>query len=202
MTGAGVAATCVVAVGSSADGFRALGAIVRALPADFGGAVVIVQHQSPRAPSRLAALLALETPLLVREAVDGEPVWAGRVYLAPPDRHLVVEDRCLRLLDTPKVNHARPSIDVLFDSVAGVYGRQAIGVVLSGGGVDGAQGLQAIRRAGGRTVVQSPAGARIAGMPRAAIGLDGIEFVVDLHEIGALMARLVSAGSGAPASAP
>ncbi|HXU88231.1 MAG TPA: chemotaxis protein CheB, partial [Methylomirabilota bacterium] len=96
--------------------------------------------------------------------------------------------------DAPPVNFSRPSIDVLFDSVATVYGKHAIAVILSGGGSDGARGLQAIHRAGGRTIVLAPAEARIPSMPTAAIALDGIDFVLNLDQIGPRVVELVEKG--------
>jgi two-component system chemotaxis response regulator CheB len=184
----------LVAIGSSADGFRALGAILKSLPARFPGAVLIVQHRSPRHRSYLAELLRVQTGLEVQDAIDGEPLRRGVVYIAPPDRHLLVEDGRLRLSDAALVNFSRPSVDVTFDSVAKAYGEQAIGIILSGFGRDGADGLQAIRRSGGRTIVQAPANAKVGGMPTAALSRDGIDFVLNLEEIGPVVAKLISAG--------
>jgi two-component system chemotaxis response regulator CheB len=129
--------------------------------------------------------------LAVKDAIDGERVRAGVVYLAPPDRHLVMQDGRVRLSDAPPVNFTRPSIDVLFDSVAQGYGKHAIAVILSGGGSDGARGLQAVRRAGGRTIVQAPSDARIPSMPTAALARDGIDFVLNLEDIGPRVVELV-----------
>jgi two-component system chemotaxis response regulator CheB len=185
-------ADALIAIGSSADGFRALVAILGHLPATLAGSVVIVQHRSPRAAHILPGLLRLRTTLPVKEATDGEALQPGVVYVAPVDRHLVVDDGRFHLVDAPRVNLARPSIDVLFESVAKAYGPRAIGIILSGGGVDGARVLHAIRLAGGRTIVQTPEEAMVSGMPRAAMGSDGIEFVVSLREIGPLVERLVS----------
>jgi two-component system chemotaxis response regulator CheB len=183
----------LVAIGSSADGVRALGTIVKCLPAGFPAAVVIVQHRSPRDRGYLAQLLRAQTGLEVRDAIDGEPIRRGVVYIAPPDRHLLVQDGRLRLSDAAAVNFSRPSVDVLFDSVAKVYGKQAIGIILSGGGTDGAAGLQAIRSSGGRTIVQDPHEAKVGGMPSAALDRDGIDLVLKLDEIGPVVARLISA---------
>jgi two-component system chemotaxis response regulator CheB len=188
----------VVAVGSSADGLGVLARIVGALPADYPGVVMVVQHLSPRHPSRLAALLARRTKLTVKEAVQGEPLRPGTVYLAPPDLHLTAQDGQVRLSDGTRVNYSRPSVDVLFESVARVYGPRAIGIVLSGANVDGARGLQAIRRAGGTTIVLAPEDARVSRMPRAAIGQDGIDFVVGLDAIAPLLRRLVEGRSDTP----
>ena len=183
----------VVAIGSSADGFRALGTILKSLPAGLPAAVLIVQHRAPHDRGYLANLLRAQTGLEVTDAIDGEPLRRGVVYIAPPNRHLLVEDGHLRLSDASSVNFSRPSVDVLFDSVARGYGEHAIGVILSGGGSDGAAGLQAIRHGGGRTIVQAPADAKSPGMPTAALGRDGIEFVLKLEEIGPAVAKLIRA---------
>jgi two-component system chemotaxis response regulator CheB len=174
----------IIAIGSSTDGFKAIGEILEALPARFPGAVVVVQHRARGGPALLAGLLKLRTPLEVKDATDGEQIRPGVVYLAPPNRHLMMQDGRLRLSDAPRVNFARPSVDVLFESVASVCGKRAIAVILSGGGKDGAHGLQAIRRAGGRTIVQAPAGARKPGMPMAALAADGADLILDLADIG------------------
>jgi two-component system, chemotaxis family, protein-glutamate methylesterase/glutaminase len=184
----------VIAIGSSANGFNAVGTILGALPVNFPGAVVVVQHRARAAPQLLADLLRSRTSLEVKEATDGERVRPGVVYLAPPDRHLIIRNGRLGLSEAPPVNFARPSVDVLFDSVAKVYGKHAIAVVLSGGGSDGAHGLQAIRRAGGRTIVQTPAEARLPSMPTAALARDGIDFVLNLEQIGPRVVELVEKG--------
>jgi two-component system, chemotaxis family, protein-glutamate methylesterase/glutaminase len=183
----------VVAIGSSADGFRAIGTILKSLPAGFPGSVVIVQHRSPRHRGHLAELLRGQTGLEVNDAIDGEPLRRGVVYIAPTDRHLLVQDGRVRLSDAAPVNFSRPSVDVLFDSVAKFYGKQAIGIVLSGRGRDGAAGLQAIRYSGGRTIVQAPTDAKFTGMPTAALSRDGIELVLNLEEIGPVVTKLIGA---------
>jgi two-component system chemotaxis response regulator CheB len=189
-----VATPALVAIGSSADGFRALGTVLKSLPADFPGVVAIVQHRARHDRGYLAQLLRAQTGLEVKDAVDGEPLRRGVVYIAPPDRHLMVEDGHVRLSDAASVNFSRPSVDVLFESVAKVYGKEAIGIVLSGGGIDGAAGLQAIRHSGGRTIVQAPGDAKVTGMPTAALSHDGIDFVLNLEEIGPVVAKLIRVG--------
>jgi two-component system, chemotaxis family, protein-glutamate methylesterase/glutaminase len=198
------AVAVVVAIGSSADGVQNLGAILSALPNNFPGAVLIVQHRGATAPSILARLLARRTTLSVKDATDGEPMRPGTVYIAPVGRHLIVRDGHAGLTDTAPVNYSRPSVDVLFEAVAKVYGARAIGVVLSGASTDGARGLQAIRRAGGRTIVQSPVEAAYSRMPSAAIAGDGIEFVLGVNQIGPLLAHLAGSrtgGEGGPVTA-
>jgi two-component system chemotaxis response regulator CheB len=190
----------VIAIGSSADGYSNLTTILSALPPDFPGSILIVQHRTFPRPSILPRLLAKVSKLPVKEAGDGEKMAPGTIYLAPIGRHLIVQDGHTGLTDTAPVNFVRPSVDVLFETIAKIYGPRAIGVVLSGGGSDGARGLQAIRHAGGHTIVQSPTDARIPGMPTAAIGKDGIEFVVDAAQIGPLLARLAAEKPGREAA--
>jgi chemotaxis response regulator CheB len=185
----------VVAIGSSADGIHALRAIVRGLGAMLSAAVVIVQHRTAAPPSMLAALLTRATPLHVKDVVHGEALRAGTVYIAPPDIHVVLANGTLALEAGEKVAHARPSIDVFFDSVVRVCGSRAIGVLLGGAGRDGAQGLAAIRKAGGHTLVQDPSAARYPGMPTAALALDG-HAAAPLSEIGPEITRLVRVLAG------
>jgi two-component system chemotaxis response regulator CheB len=114
------------------------------------------------------------------------------VYLAPPDHHLVIEDNHLNVTAGPPVNFSRPSIDVTFRSVAARCGARAIGVVLSGGGRDGAQGLRAIKDAGGTTIVQDPSDARITAMPLNALAADHVDFMLPITKIGPALVRLVT----------
>src|SRR5262245_41677293 len=158
-TGASVKRPYIVAIGVSADGVVALQTILQGLPADFPGTVLIVQHRSPGGQGLLAKVLGRRSTLPVREPSTGEAILPRTVYLAPSGAHLVVDDGRVELEQSKKVQFARPSIDVLFGSVARIYGGHAIGVLLSGGGRDGARGLQAIRAAGGQTIVQDPADA-------------------------------------------
>jgi two-component system chemotaxis response regulator CheB len=130
----------------------------------------------------------------VKEVNGKEPLTAGTVYLAPADQHLLVNDGHLEVQQTERINFSRPSIDVLFQSVAKIYGQRAIGVLLSGAGRDGATGLHAIKARGGMTVVQDPGQAKFPSLPRAAIAADGIDFVLPIESIGPTLMRLVSIG--------
>jgi two-component system chemotaxis response regulator CheB len=180
----------VVAIGASAGGVEALHSVVAALPGDFPAAVLIVQHMDPRHKSMLAGLLARRSKLAVRQAVSGESVRPATVYIAPPDMHLITRDRQLVLTDT-LVHFSRPSIDLLFESVADAYGDRAIGVILSGSGVDGAAGIRAIKAKGGTTVVQDPATAAHNGMPQAARATGCVDVTLPLEEIGPALVSLV-----------
>jgi two-component system chemotaxis response regulator CheB len=159
-----------VVIGGSAGSLPALLTIVSRLPAGFSLATIVVVHLPPGAPSGLARALAPVCALPVAEPLDKEPVRPGQVHLASPGYHLLVEPgpRFAFSLDEP-VNYARPSIDVLFQAAAEVYGSRLIGVVLSGANNDGSEGLASIHRAGGQAFVQSPEDASSPQMPDAAL---------------------------------
>lgn len=180
-----------VAIGSSAGGVEALHMVVSALPAGFPATVLIVQHMDPRHKSMLAALLARRCRLPVRQAANGEAAAAGTVSIAPPDAHLIVRAGHLALTESQLVNYSRPSIDLLFQSVADAYGDRAIGVILSGSGVDGADGIRAIKSKGGTTIAQDPATAAHAGMPQSARATGCVDFILPLSEIGPALVGLV-----------
>ena len=181
----------VVAIGLSADGLGAIRTVLEGLPAGFNAPVLVVMHRAPQAVPRLAHVIARRCALPVKEATPRDVLEPGHVYLAPPDAHLVVDDGRLQLQHTERVTFARPSIDVLFRSVAKTYGPRAVGVILSGAGSDGARGLQAIRLGGGATIVQDPKEAKFGYLPRAAIDADGIDFRVPLSEISPTILAIV-----------
>jgi two-component system chemotaxis response regulator CheB len=183
----------VVAIGASAGGVGALTRLLAALPATFSASLLIAQHLDPRRKSVLAGLLERRCPLRVREALDGELLTSGTAYVSPPDRHLTVDHGRVALTRTLPVNFSRPSVDVLFTSVAQEYGAGAIGVILTGSGIDGARGLEAIKRGGGVTIVQDPTGAEHARMPRTALGTGCADVMLPLDAIGPAIARLVLA---------
>lgn len=159
-----------VAIGASAGGVEALSAVLPALPRTFPAAVLVVIHLPRDKPSVMAEIFASRCRMPVREAQDKEPVQPGIVYFAPPDYHLLVDEGpALALSVDDPVLYSRPSIDVLFESAAQVYGPELAGVVLTGGNEDGSAGLEAIARAGGACLVQDPAGAVAPYMPRAAM---------------------------------
>lgn len=157
-----------VAIGTSAGGVEALSAVLPALPRTFPAAVFVVIHLPRDKPSLLAEIFAARCQVEVREAQDKEPVQPGVVYFAPPDYHLLVDEGpALALSVDDPVLFSRPSIDVLFQSAAEVYGAELAGVVLTGGNEDGCTGLQAIAKEGGACIVQDPETAQAAYMPRA-----------------------------------
>ena len=186
----------VVAIGASAGGVEALHVVVETLPVDFPAAVLIVQHMDPRHRSMLAGLLARRCRLRVKQATNGEPVQPGTVYIAQPDAHLLVREGRLVLTDTKLVHFSRPSIDLLFESVADAYGDRAISVILSGSGVDGADGTRAVKAKSGTTIAQSPASAAHCGMPQAARATGCVDVTLPLEEIGPAIVNLVMPGPG------
>ncbi len=146
----------VVALGASAGGFRSISEVLARLSNKLPCGVLVVQHLSPDHRSLMPELLLRRTSMQVHQAVDGEQILPGVAYIAPPGQHLLAEPGSVRLLRTPEVHHHRPSIDLLFESVAVNYGRHAIAVVLSGSGTDGAAGLRAVKAAGGKTLAEEP----------------------------------------------
>ncbi len=186
----------MVAIGASAGGVEALHVVVSALPVSFPAAVLIVQHMDPRHKSMLAGLLARRSKLDVRQAVNGETIHPATVHIAQPDMHLIVRSGHLVLTDTKLVHFSRPSIDLLFESVADEYGDRAISVILSGSGVDGAAGTRAIKAKGGTTIIQDPASAAHAGMPQAARATGCVDLTLPLEEIGPALVSLVTPSAG------
>lgn len=180
----------VIVVGASAGGVEALKALVAGLPPDFPAAVLIVLHMAPSSPSVLPSLLQRCTALPVAFGQDGEPVESGRVYVAPPDRHLVVEAGRVRITRAPRENHSRPAIDPLFRSAALAYGPRVIGVILSGRLDDGTAGLWAVKDRGGTALVQDPNDALHADMPRNALQYTAVDHVVPVDELAALLVGL------------
>ena len=180
----------VVAMGASAGGLSALTQVLRVLPRNFPSSIVVVQHLSPGHKSWIANLLGRCTQLKVRQAEHGEILLPGTVYTAPPDEHLLVGPGKIQLAHTQLVHFSRPSIDLLFESVAGTYGSRSVAVVLSGSGKDGSGGMRTIKEAGGVTVAQLPETAEFKPMPEAAIETGCVDFVLRLDEIGPKLTEL------------
>ena len=188
----------IVALAASAGGLKAISEILGRLPRDFPAALVIVQHLDPRHRSLMAEILGRRTSLRVKEAAEGDRLAPGTAYIAPPDRHLLVNpDATISLSQTELVHFVRPSADLLFESVAASYRERAIAVVLSGTGSDGAMGVRAIKKTGGTVIVQEPRSAEFRGMPGAAEETGRADFVLPLHEIAPAIAALVNAGASA-----
>lgn len=185
----------IVAIAASAGGLKAISHILAKLPANFPCAIVIVQHLDRYHPSLMADILSRYTPLLVKEAQQGDRVKPGTVYIAPPDHHLLVNpDGTLCLTQSQLVHFLRPSADLLFNSVASSYNERAIAVVLTGAANDGAMGVQAIKQMGGTVIAQDQATSEFFGMPRAAIATGMVDYVLPLPEIATALITLVKLG--------
>ncbi|BCS89492.1 chemotaxis protein CheB [Pseudodesulfovibrio sediminis] len=177
-----------VVIGVSAGGLAALDQILPKLRKDFAMPVLVVQHIKPDSESYLPQHYNLRCPLEVKEAEDKVPLKAGTIYFSPPNYHLMVEcDRSIALSIAPRVNFSRPSVDVLFETAAEVYGPELIGIVLTGANSDGAKGLAKIKRLGGLTVVQSPKTANTDTMPKAAIAATRVDHILPLEEISTFL---------------
>jgi two-component system chemotaxis response regulator CheB len=180
----------IIVMGASAGGVEALSEVVSGLPRDLNAAVFICLHLPPTAVSVLPTVLQRHTALDVASAADGEPIKPGRIYVAPPDHHLLLRRGTVRLSRGPKENGHRPAVDTLFRSAASAYGRRVIGVVLSGTLDDGARGLHVIRLRGGAAVVQDPDDAVFPGMPASALEAVPNAIRATTGDMGALLGRL------------
>jgi two-component system chemotaxis response regulator CheB len=180
----------LVAIGASTGGPGAVVGILRGLPPRFPLPLLLVIHVGAAFAAAMAEWLDGLSPLRVALARDGEPlppVGEGRVILAPPDHHLLVQNGVLRLSREPERHSCRPSVDALFESVASEAGAAAVACLLTGMGRDGAQGLLAIRRAGGLTIAQDEATSVVFGMPREAIQLGAAEQILPVDRIAAAL---------------
>jgi two-component system chemotaxis response regulator CheB len=173
----------LIVVGASLGGLHALSAMLGALPRDFPAPLVIAQHRAKDSPGELSGFLQDHSALPVSEVVDKAPITPARVYLAPADYHVLIEAGAFALSTEGPVIHARPSIDVLFESAADVYAARAIGVILTGASQDGALGLARIKQRGGLALVQSPDTAECPVMPRAAIAATQVDWILPLADI-------------------
>src|SRR5688572_3763789 len=180
----------LVVIGTSAGGVDVLRQIVRDLPADFPAPICVVMHIAPESPSILHEILSRAGALPAIHPMDQERLHAGRVYVAPPDRHLVTEPGRIRVTRGPKENRFRPAIDPLFRSAAQVYGPGAIGVILTGNLDDGTAGLWTIKQLGGTAIVQDPAQAEFPSMPDSALRHVAVDHVVRLADIPQLLVSL------------
>jgi two-component system, chemotaxis family, protein-glutamate methylesterase/glutaminase len=188
------AAFDIVALVASAGGLPALSAVLSRLPADFPAAIVVLQHLDPRRPSLLSAILRQRSVLPVHEARQGDHIRPGAVFVAPPDRHLLVDrDGVVSLTGTERVHYVRPSADALLESVARGFGRRAVAVVLTGSGTDGADGVRIVKQMGGTVIAQDRPTSSSFGMPGAAIRTGCVDSVLPLGEIAPALVHLVTA---------
>jgi two-component system, chemotaxis family, protein-glutamate methylesterase/glutaminase len=171
---------------------EALSYLVAELPPEFPAAVAIVYHQSPSGNSFMPAILKRNSRVPVDYASDGEAITCGRVYLAPPDHHLLIKSGYFRVTRGPRENSSRPAVDPLFRTAASAYGSGVVGVILTGNLGDGTAGLAVIKSFGGIAIVQDPADAPYPGMPRSAIENVQVDYVAPLAQIPNLLIGLVN----------
>ena len=180
-----------IVIGASAGGVEALSVLLPALPAALQAPVFIVLHLPRDRSSLLVEIFGPRCALRVREAEDKEPIKPGTVYFAPADYHLLIDrGPAIALSADALVHYSRPSIDVLFESAADVYGEHLLGIILSGANEDGAEGLATVHRMGGVTVVQNPEGAPATYMLESALARTNVDFVTSLEGIAAILRAL------------
>lgn len=180
----------LVVIGASLGGLQALRTVLSALPGNFPLPLAIVQHRNPDAGDSLQFVLREACALPVQEILDKAPIEPKTVHLAPPNYHLLVEARHFALSTEEPVAFARPSIDILFDSASESFGPRLIGLVLTGTGKDGAQGLASIQRRGGLALVESRKSAMSASMPEAAVDATVNAIELDLAQIGPYLVQM------------
>jgi two-component system chemotaxis response regulator CheB len=191
----------IVVVGASAGGVEALSAFAKSLPPDLDAAVLVVLHLSATARSVLPQILSRAQTLGATYPKDGQKIQTGRIYVAPPDQHLMVNGERMTLNRGPRVNGCRPAVDPLFRSAAVHFRDRAIGVILSGSLDDGSEGLRAIREAGGIAIVQSIEDSAFTGMPSSAIQAANPDYILAAHEMGPLIGKLLATKTE-PSAAP
>ncbi|HVB89868.1 MAG TPA: chemotaxis protein CheB [Beijerinckiaceae bacterium] len=192
----------IIAIGGFLGAVEAVRKLCRDLPADLAATLFIFIHVGTRGKNLLAGIIYAQSALSVRTAVDDEILRRGHVYVAPPDRHLLVMGDVIKLGRGPRENMARPAIDPLFRSVGMSCGPRCIAVVLSGLLNDGAAGLADVKRCGGTTVVQNPADAAAQDMPRGALTTSDVDYRADIADMGPLLVRLAGEDAGAAAEIP
>jgi two-component system chemotaxis response regulator CheB len=192
----------LIVVGASAGGVRALRGLIAGFPADLPASIVVVNHISPGAPSMLPEILGGAGSLVTKAAEDGERLARSTVYVAPPDRHVLIEKGRLRLTRGPRENRVRPCIDTLFRSAAVDLGPRVIAIVLSGTLDDGTAGLWAVKDRGGLAIVQRPTEAEYPDMPQNALQNVAVDHVLSLAEMAAKLPDLISEQTPLPAPVP
>lgn len=181
----------LIVVGASLGGFKALEVLVGSLPTNFQVPIAAVQHRSSDSDELLTTLLNRESRLPIVEVEDKQPIFPGRIYMAPANYHLLVEEGHFALSTEGPVQFARPSIDVLFESAADTYRNRVVAVLLSGSNSDGARGMAKVKQNGGLVIVQDPASAESRAMPDAAIAATEVDRILPLSEIPSFLTKLV-----------
>lgn len=181
----------IIVIGASAGGVTALKEIVASFPENFKASVFIVQHVSADSLSLLPKILENKCKLKVLHPQDGEKIKQGYIYIAPPDRHLIIEQDYILVKKGPKENRFRPSIDALFRSAAYNYGTRVIGLVLTGMLDDGTSGMWSVKRLGGLGIIQQPEDAEYPAMPLNVLEYVNVDYILPLSSIGELLCELV-----------
>jgi two-component system chemotaxis response regulator CheB len=182
----------IVVIGTSAGGLQALQQILSALPRDVEAALLVVLHTANRSgESMLPQILERKSNMPVSHPRDGDPILRGRIYIAPPGFHMIVEDGFVRVLQGPRENLHRPAIDPLFRSAAAAYGRRVIGVILTGMLDDGTAGLMVVNARGGEAIVQDPQSASFPSMPKSALNQVPNAHVLPLDQVAAFLLHLI-----------
>jgi len=182
-----------VVVGSSAGGIRALENLLSPLPNDFPLPIIVVQHLHPESESYLPKILATHCALPVKQAEEREIIQAGRVYIAPPNYHLLIEeDHSFSLSLEPPVRYARPSVDVMFETAVYAYRDKLIGIILTGANDDGSYGVKKLKQMGGYVIVQDPKTAEAEAMPKSAIAAAKVDKILPIEQVGVYLLQLVN----------
>jgi len=180
-----------IVIGVSSGGMTALRLIFSALPSDFSIPIIIVQHVSAHSDNVWIKLLNKKSNLTIKEADEKEKIETGNVYIAPANYHLMIEnDKTFSLTIDERVNFARPSIDVLFESAADAYKNKLIGIVLTGSNIDGAKGIKRIKELGGMAIIQDPETAESSLMPASAIAAVQPDYILSLEKIVQLLIKI------------
>jgi two-component system, chemotaxis family, CheB/CheR fusion protein len=188
--------THLVVVGSSAGGIGALSGLVSSLPDDFDAPLVVAQHLDPKRESHLQEILARKSPLPVKTVTEHQPLQAGTIFVVPANRHVNITDSEIELSSEPSSGQPMPSINLLMETAAGVFGENLIAIVLSGTGTDGTEGARTVSQAGGTVIIQDPATAEFGEMPRS-LAPSTVDIVSSLEEIGPVLKILISGEAAA-----
>lgn len=180
----------LIVIGTSLGGTNALEVILSSLSKDFSVPIAIVQHRDVENDTDVCKHLQRFTSLKVKESDDKERISPGFIYIAPPNYHLLVNGKQFALSTEEPVFYARPSIDVLFESSADSYLDKLIGIILTGGGIDGVKGLSAVKKLGGLTIVQDPKTAQANGLPESAIATNQVDKILPIEKIGSFLVNI------------
>jgi two-component system chemotaxis response regulator CheB len=181
----------IIVIGASAGGVSALSTLVAGLPSGLKASLFIVLHTSASQFSALPQILSRAGPLPALHPAEGTMIEQGKIYVAPPDHHLIIEEGHLHLGTGPKEHYVRPAATVLFRSAAQRYGPRVVGVILTGLGQDGADGLLTIKQHGGVAVIQDPDDAPFPSMPKSALAHDHIDYIIPVSNMAPVLIRLV-----------